>query len=287
MKLKYLIYTSAFLLTACSNSDHQQTDYEQINGTDGALFSSDFESESKSCWSDRPNSGLWNYAGCGGFVNIGSGNSVELTENEISHSGSKSLKVIFYHNEDQGGADIEFAESDHIFTRFYDYYTPDFDFAFGMKIHRIRSFNKIKQINNFDSIVTITGRATYGDYDYSGINEPDMITFVSNGGPNNWGIDEHSTSFQRNQWYCIESEMKLNTPGKSDGHIRTWINGNLANEKLNIDIRGNESNKLNSVLFGGWYSNGARGDNPQTDPANISVRYIDDVVVSTKRIGCL
>jgi hypothetical protein len=38
-------------------------------------------------------------------------------------------------------------------------------------------------------------------------------------------------------WYCLEGEVKLNTPGLRDGAWRVWVNGRLAAERLNLYLR--------------------------------------------------
>ena len=116
------------------------------------IYANNFEQEEQSCWSNRPNSGGWNFNGCGGFVNIGEGPAVSLAENEISHSGKKSLKITYTENEGLGGAEVKIRPSNHIFTRYYQYYSKDFDFGFGVKTHRIRSFDPAREINNFDVV---------------------------------------------------------------------------------------------------------------------------------------
>jgi hypothetical protein len=264
---------------------------EQNNNTDltdDVIFASNFDSETQQCWSNRPNAnGNWNFAGCGGFVNIGNGGSVSIAENEISRSGNKALKITFNVDEDYGGAEIDLIEADHIYTRYYDYYNTDFDFPYGMKIHRIRSFNEILQINNFDSTLLIAGRPSQGEFNYSGINDTAELTYGSNGGQVDWGSAVVPLTLTRNRWYCMEAEMKLNTPGQANGVTRAWIDGNLVIERTNLNIRGTNTGKINAILFGGWYSNQAAGNNPYRNPDVSSVRYIDDIAVSTTRIGCL
>ena len=195
----YLFAVMVFFISSCGSSG-QEGDSSTSLGSASVnqfvvdesqiLFRSDFESEQDSCWSSRPNSGGWNFNGCGGFVNIGQGDNVALAENEISHSGKKSLKVTFNRNEDYGGAEVEFPESERIFTRYYDYYTDSFDFGFGMKTHRIRSFNPSTQINNFDTIAVSWARSlNSNEFDMSGTNS--TTRFISanyNGGPHNLSL---------------------------------------------------------------------------------------------------
>ena len=251
----------------------------------GIIFQTDFESQNFNCWDTRGTDG-WNISGCGGLSSIGKGSSVALVQNEIFHSGSKSMRVRFSSDEQIGGADATFSDQNHIFTRFYDYYHTNFDFGFGMKIQRIRSFNPVSAINNFDMVLVSWGSPTSGSYDFSGTNGMQAISLNYNGGPVEWTPADANFGFQRSRWYCVETEVKLNDPGSSNGLVKIWVDGNLIAQKSNLNIRGNLSAGLNNVMFGGWYSNGAAGRNPQPNPSPVSNRFVDDIAVGTERIGC-
>lgn len=254
-------------------------------GSSTVIFEDDFEGQDVNCWSNKPNGGGWNFAGCGGFVNIGQGSHVGLAVGEVSHSGKKAIKITFTSNENHGGGEVKLSGYDRIFTRQYDYYERNFDFAYGMKIHRIRSFNG--NLNDFDIVSVAWGTPTSGSTNMSGVNDMGNISINANGGPVDWGSAWGGESFQREKWYCVETEVKLNDPGSANGEVRIWIDGNLLVQRTNVNIRGGLSKSINRILFGGWYSNGAKGLNPQPDPAVPSIRYIDDVVISTERVGCL
>jgi hypothetical protein len=77
-------------------------------------------------------------------------------------------------------------------------------------------------------------------------------------------------------WTCLETEVLLNTPGARDGLHRAWLNGVLAVEKANMRWRDSTILNLNSfqLSFSG---------NPSADTR----MWIDNVVVSTQRIGCV
>jgi hypothetical protein len=84
-------------------------------------------------------------------------------------------------------------------------------------------------------------------------------------------------------WHCFEGRWKLNTNGNSDGILQFWFDGVLMNDAHNIpwvmgenpanrpfnriQIGGNSVIEFNSVNGEQWYS-------------------VDDIVVSTERIGC-
>jgi hypothetical protein len=79
-------------------------------------------------------------------------------------------------------------------------------------------------------------------------------------------------------WYCIETRVRLNDAGLSNGVFEFWINGNLEASRSNLNWVGSYSAYgLNALFLENYWNNGA--------PA-VQERYFDNFVVSTQRIGC-
>jgi hypothetical protein len=83
-------------------------------------------------------------------------------------------------------------------------------------------------------------------------------------------------------WYCVESHVKLNTPGKSDGVFEFWINGEFQAGSYNLNWHGNwnenQSNYgINAVFFENYWNDGSPAEQE---------RYFDNLIISTERIGC-
>ncbi len=232
-------------------------------------FSSDLESESNACWISQPANG------CNGWMGL---KGVTISP-EKTHSGKQAMKANFRYNEEHNET-FRVVDSKHIFVRFYDYYADGFDFPAGMKIGRISSFNAATQLNNYDII--LQARAT-GSSNRCGTTDSTSLAISFNGGPVDWGMAEGNFVFQRGRWYNIQAEVKLNTPGRSDGEVRVWVDEKLIAQKIGINITGSGSAAINRVLYGGWYSDSA-GGNPCPNPAQDSIRYIDDVAISNSRI---
>ena len=247
------------------------------------LFQSDFEQEDMNCWATRASDG-WNSPGCNGWIEIG-GTVISLVQNQTRRSGTKSLRIEYTQDEQQGGATREI-NHDHVYVRFFEYYATDFDFAAGMKTGRISSFNG--NTNNYDIILYSGARSSnpLNSSDFCGTNDMETLTLGYNGGPLDWGDVSGNVAMQRGRWYCVEYEVQLNTPGQSNGAVRVWVDDALQAQRTNFNIRGNVTALLNRVMIGGWYSNSAAGQNSCPNPQSASVRYIDDVVIATERIGC-
>ncbi len=83
---------------------------------------------------------------------------------------------------------------------------------------------------------------------------------------------------ENNRWYCIEQYAKMNTPGKTDGILRAWVDGKPAFEKTDIRMRDVDTLKIEAVwlnvyLGGKWTAKSEHH------------LYIDNVVIAHKYIG--
>ncbi len=86
----------------------------------------------------------------------------------------------------------------------------------------------------------------------------------------------HSTN-EAGRWVCVESRVKLNTPGKKDGVNQLWIDGRLEAERINLDWRGSyNKHGINAVFLESYWNNGS----PVTQS-----RWMDNFVISTEPIG--
>lgn len=87
--------------------------------------------------------------------------------------------------------------------------------------------------------------------------------------------------FDRNhvgEWYCVEVRARLNDPGQSNGVFEYWINGEREARREGLNWVGSfDAYGINVILLENYWNNGS----PQAQE-----RYIDNFVVSTRRIGC-
>ena len=243
----------------------------------GIPFQSDLENLDSGCFATRA------AAGCGGWLGIHD-QAISLGVGEKNHSGKQALRIEFIRNEDYA-ATWRKTEGRHIFTRFYDYYDSGFDFAAGMKIHHLSAFNEVKQINDYDIILQL--KADEPGADYCGMTDAKWLALTFNGGPVDWGSVEARFTPMRGRWYCIETEVRLNTPGLSDGEARIWVDGQRVAERTGMNLTGTVASPINRALFGGWYSNSAAGKNRCPDPVTPSRRYVDDAAIAGSYIGMI
>ncbi len=80
------------------------------------------------------------------------------------------------------------------------------------------------------------------------------------------------------QWHCVESHVRLNTAGLSDGTFELWIDGSLQAQRTGLNWVGSYNGYgLNAVFLENYWNGGS----PVAQE-----RYLDDFVVSTQPIGC-
>lgn len=94
-----------------------------------------------------------------------------------------------------------------------------------------------------------------------------------------WTWDRGRLGFLvKNRWYCVEQYAKLNTPGKKDGILRGWIDGQLAFEKTDVRMRDTPELKIENIWINLYHGGGA----PASSEDHL---YIDEVVISRRPIG--
>jgi hypothetical protein len=92
-----------------------------------------------------------------------------------------------------------------------------------------------------------------------------------------WDI-ENRGSLKNERWYCIETYVKMNTPGKNDGILRGWVDGQLAMEKIDLRFRDIPDLKIEGFWVNLYY--GGKWASPQ----DMDV-YFDNVALSYQPIG--
>ncbi len=91
-----------------------------------------------------------------------------------------------------------------------------------------------------------------------------------------------ASSENQGRWQCWETRVKLNTPGRNDGVLEFWADGQRRAVATGLNIRGSSSEPFRYVDV---QSNIGGGPHPSEWPDNYWWG-IDDVVVSTSQVGC-
>lgn len=83
---------------------------------------------------------------------------------------------------------------------------------------------------------------------------------------------------KNNRWYSVEQYVKMNTPGRNDGILRGWIDGQPAFEKTDVRLRDTGDLKIELV----WMDVYQGGKKPAKTDDHL---YIDNVVIAGNYIG--
>ncbi|MDX2505577.1 MAG: hypothetical protein QNL62_14020 [Gammaproteobacteria bacterium] len=80
-------------------------------------------------------------------------------------------------------------------------------------------------------------------------------------------------------WYCVEAHVKLNTPDQTNGAFEYWRDDKLQASRSDLNWVGTWNDYgINTIMISNYWN--------ETSPKE-QERYIDALVISTERIGCL
>jgi hypothetical protein len=92
-----------------------------------------------------------------------------------------------------------------------------------------------------------------------------------------WGLGRTGL-LQKNRWYSVEQQVKLNTPGSSDGELRAWIDGHLVFERTGLRFRDVPTLKIESLWMNVYHGGTAKA------PTDLTL-FIDNLVIARRYIG--
>lgn len=93
-----------------------------------------------------------------------------------------------------------------------------------------------------------------------------------------WGGSKGAAFLEADRWYCVEQHIKLNTPGKTDGVLRAWVDGKPVFARHDLRLRDTPALRVENI----WMNVYLGG----TKTAQRDMRLlVDHVVVATRYIG--
>ena len=198
-----------------------------LPGTAQAIvfFDTDFETCAVGTHNDFPCDGWTDEGSPGGPEWVAAGGNVLEITNALAFSGSKSVKGTWTNINgstiNQPSIYATFTSSDHVFVRFATRQSVGFQIGSNNLTKMVR-FRTSGGYPVFFAMLGANKFITALERSYSG----GTYTLTS-------GVTPSQTS-----WDQVEVEWKLNTPGKSDGLLRMWVNDVLRTEQLNQQFRG-------------------------------------------------
>ena len=230
------------------------------------------------------------------------------TSNDLIYGGKQSLEIVLPQNikEQSDGINKKISpEQDILFLRYYSKFDAPFDvigsshngscisahyFDNGRATPGIPANGTNKFLVNLenwrgDTLTPSPGhlnlyvyhpeqRTEYGDHFF-----PDGMVLPFSYTPFDFGKDFISHPLiitPLDQWFCYEYMVKANTPGKRDGRIAVWIDGQLVADFQNLRFRDIESLKIDH--FGLSF-------HIKTNPRGPAKKWYDNVVAATSYIG--
>lgn len=185
-------------------------------------------------------------------------------------SGARSLRQTFLGNHIQGGTftDRTFSKTEELWSRFYFYFPSSF---------QVDAQSQTKMMLQGEE-------CCYPSYWWGMLfGAPNLTVQVQGIVLPNGSLDTinlYGAEIPRDQWVCIETHIKNNTPGAANGIVQAWMNGVLALDRNDIAMRAATFNQNNSPTAGFtlnrlYVQYGGPGD----------LNY-DDIAVGNTRIGC-
>lgn len=94
-----------------------------------------------------------------------------------------------------------------------------------------------------------------------------------------WNAD--IATLRHGRWYCVEAHVKMNTPGRSDGVLEGFVDGQTAYSASNVTFRrsGESRLKVKSLWFDVYHGGDA------TSPKTNTIHF-DSLAAGPERIGC-
>jgi hypothetical protein len=90
-----------------------------------------------------------------------------------------------------------------------------------------------------------------------------------------WEMDK---SIERGKWHSIQTMVLLNTPGKKNGAIKSWLNGKVVLDKKGLRFRDTNKLEIDRFIFASFFG----GSGPYWAPRKDEYAFIDEVVLSTR-----
>ncbi|HEX6221257.1 MAG TPA: hypothetical protein VF115_09200, partial [Acidimicrobiia bacterium] len=90
-------------------------------------------------------------------------------------------------------------------------------------------------------------------------------------------------SLEQGRWYCVEGYVRMNTPGKNNGVLRAWLDGNRKLNMTNVQYR--RAGETNIGVRHMWHNVYFGGTWPTPNP--LSLQYDQVAVSDSGRVGCL
>ena len=96
-----------------------------------------------------------------------------------------------------------------------------------------------------------------------------------------WEIDGTQAHFVREQWHTVTHEIRMNTPGKNDGSIKSWLDGTLALDAQNMRFRDIPDFAIDRLYFSTFFGGGDASWSTSKDEIILFDDFRIEAIIST------
>lgn len=97
----------------------------------------------------------------------------------------------------------------------------------------------------------------------NGIGE--VYAYLPNSKKNGTSLGRGQWTFRPNTWHQIQQELQLNTPDRSDGSVRIWLDQKLVLEETGLRFRTTSKLKIDGIFFSTFFGGDDRSWSPPKD----------------------
>ncbi|MBD2020528.1 hypothetical protein H6F43_10040 [Leptolyngbya sp. FACHB-36] len=171
-------------------------------------------------------------------------------------------------------ADLELPAQDALKLSYSVRFSPDFDFVKGGKLPGLFGGS----VNSGGNIPDGTnGFSTRFMWRRQG--EGEIYAYLPSSQENGTSIGRGAWRFKPGTWHRLEQEVTLNQPGKANGQVRVWLDGQEVLVRSGLSFRTSSALKIDgiffSTFFGGSNASWATPKDVHIDFANFSVSSVE------------
>lgn len=191
-------------------------------------------------------------------------------------AGSVSPAVFRKYNAPFGGAgfhaNLDMKPQNSLRLGYYVRFSENFDFVKGGKLPGL-----------FGGKVTSGGKIPDGTNGFSTRfmwrkdGEGEIYAYLPNSSSFGTSIGTGSWRFQTGKWHHIEQEVVLNDPGRENGRIRVWLDGEQVLEQEDLNFRSTSELKIEGIFFSTFFGG---GDKTWATPKDVYIDFADFSVMS-------
>ncbi|NET48353.1 MAG: hypothetical protein F6K09_06420, partial [Merismopedia sp. SIO2A8] len=107
--------------------------------------------------------------------------------------------------------------------------------------------------------------------------EGEVFAYLPNSSDFGTSIGRGSWRFQPGKWHHIEQEVVLNDPGRENGRIRVWLDGEQVLDREDLIFRSTSELKIEGIFFSTFFGG---GDKSWATPKDVYIDFADFSVMN-------